>query len=426
MHSFMRELFPICRSITGDGTRLTLRKIGAHLPGFTLHEVPSGTQVFDWVVPDEWNIESAQLLAPDGSVVVDFAQHNLHVVGYSIPIDITLTLDELQPHLYSLPEQPEAIPYVTSYYSRRWGFCLSHRARQQLKPGQYRAVINSTLRPGYLTYGEWLLPGVANKEVLISTYVCHPSMANNELSGPVVATWLAKWLLSAKRRYSYRFVFIPETIGSITYLSRNLTHLKEHTVAGFNVTCIGDDRAYSYLPSRQGNALSDRVARHVLRHMSSDFRVYSYLDRGSDERQYCSPGVDLPICSIMRSKYGAYPEYHTSLDDLCLVTPTGLAGGLEALIRSLMCLEANVVYQTTVLGEPQLGKRGLYPTISQRGSADHAANMMHVLAYADGEHDLLSIADIIDAPMWDLLDIVSVLQSNKLLEIVPVRNVLQM
>jgi aminopeptidase-like protein len=259
------------------------------------------------------------------------------------------------------------------------------------------------------------MPGTEATEIFFSTYVCHPSLANNELSGPVVATWLAMWLCSAPRRYSYRFVFLPETIGSIAYLSRNADHLRANVLAGFNLSCVGDEREYSYLPSRHGNTVADRVVLHVLRHVASGFRSYTFLDRGSDERQYCSPGVDLPVCSLMRSKYGAYPEYHSSLDDLNLVTPDGLQGSLSALMRCVVCLEANRTYRATVLGEPQLAKRGLYPTISMKGSAGHVRNMLHVLAYADGTNDLLRIAEIIGVPMWELFDIVEKLVTNRVL-----------
>lgn len=414
MHAFARELFPICRSITGEGTRETLRRIGQHLPELSITEIPSGTQALDWAIPDEWNIRSGRLIDPAGRTVVDFDNHNLHVVGYSIPVNRTLSLEELQSHLYSLPEQPDAIPYVTSYYRRHWGFCLPHRLRERLEPGQYRAVIDSTLEPGHLSYGELVVPGAETAEIFLSTYVCHPSMANNELSGPVVATWLARWLCSAPRRYSYRFVFVPETIGSIAYLSRNADHLRANVLAGFNLSCVGDEREYSYLPSRRGTTVADRVARHVLQHVAPGFRSYTFLDRGSDERQYCSPGIDLPVCSLMRSKYGTYPEYHSSLDDLNLVTPVGLDGSLSAMMRCVACLEANRTYRTTVLGEPQLGRRGLYPTISMKGSADHVANMMHVLAYADGTNDLLRIAEIIGVPMWELFDIIDRLVANHL------------
>ncbi len=416
MHALAAELFPICRSITGDGIRQTLKMIGGHLPGLMLHEVPSGTQVLDWVVPDEWNIRSAKLVGPDGEIVADFASNNLHVVGYSEPVDLELTLDELQPHLHSLPDQPAAIPYVTSYYRRYWGFCLADELRRQLKPGTYRATIDSTLAPGHLTYGELLIPGETEEEIFISTYACHPSMANNELSGPVVTTWLAKWLQSAPRRFSYRIVIGPETIGSITYLSRNLAAMKARTVAGFNVSCIGDDRVYSFLPSRAGDTLADRVAKHVLHHTDPAFTCYSFLDRGSDERQYCAPGADLPVASVMRSKYGAYPEYHTSLDDLSLVTPRGLAGGYLALRRCLEILEANRTWRVTVVGEPQLGQRGLYPTISTVGSTASVRTMMDLLAFADGSRDLLDIAEVIGVPAWELPPLCTRLAGHGLLE----------
>jgi aminopeptidase-like protein len=368
------------------------------------------------VVPDEWNIAEARLTDPNGSVVADFGWHNLHVVGYSEPVDLAITLADLQAHLFSLPEQPDAIPYVTSYYRRFWGFCLQHSVREQLTDGLYHAHIRSSLKPGLLRYGELLIPGDDPREVFLSTYVCHPSMANNELSGPVVTTWLAKWLLEKRRRFSYRIVFIPETIGSLVYLSRNLQHLKSHVIAGFNISCVGDERAYSFLPSRHGNTLSDRVARHVLRHHAPAFIPYSFLNRGSDERQYCAPGIDLPIASIMRSKYGEYPEYHTSKDDLSLVTPSGLHGGYEAIRRSLECLEHNKRWRCTVSGEPQLGRRGLYPTISQAGAHANVATMMNFLAYADGQHDLLEIADIIGVPVWSLSPVVEMLETHQLVE----------
>lgn len=414
MHDLAARLFPICRSITGPGVRETLRILQEHIP-IQIHEVPSGTQVFDWTVPKEWTIRDAFLADHTGARVVDFRRNNLHVVGYSTPVDRHISLHELQEHLYSLPDQPDAIPYVTSYYKERWGFCLSHSERLRLKPGVYRAFIDSELKDGSLTYGECILPGVTKKEVFLSTYVCHPSMANNELSGPVVTAFVCNWIRSQPRRYTYRVIFIPETIGAITYLSRHRDHLRRNVVAGFNISCVGDERGFSYVSSRYADTLADRIAAQVLASMSPNYTAYSFLDRGSDERQYCSPGVDLPLVSLSRSKYGTYPEYHTSLDNLQLVTPSGLAGGYEMVRRCLEALEQNRRFQVNCFGEPCLGKRGLYPTLSQKNSASAVKTMMDFLAYADGKNDLVSIADIIGVPMWDIFPIVSRLQEAGLI-----------
>ena len=414
IHGLITELFPICRSITGDGVRQTLRRLKEIIP-LEMHEVPTNTKVFDWTVPKEWNIRDAFILDADGRKVVDFKKNNLHVLGYSVPIDQRMSLADLQNHLYSLEDQPDAIPYLTSYYQERWGFCLTHNQRTQLKPGEYRVVIDSDLKPGHLTYGECLIPGRLDKELFLSTYVCHPSLANNELSGPGVLTFLIKWILSQPRKYSYRVVFIPETIGSITYLSRNLETMKRNIIAGFNLSCVGDDRAYSFLPSRAGDTLADRAARNVLRHRHPDFVSYSFLQRGSDERQYCSPGVDLPVASVMRTKYGQYPEYHTSLDDLNLVTPAGLEGSYKAYQDCIELLERNETYRSNVLCEPQLGRRGLYPTLSTKASGASVQNMMDFLAYADGTNDLLKISDTIQVPPWELYPIIEKLMSAGLL-----------
>jgi aminopeptidase-like protein len=388
------------------------------LPGLVVHSIASGERAFDWLVPDEWTIRDAYIADLSGNRIVDFRQSNLHVVGYSEPVDRWLTLEELQDHLHSLPEQPDAIPYVTSYYARRWGFCLSHRQRESLRAGQYRAVIDADLRPGVLNYGELILPGDEDREILLSTCICHPSMANNEISGPVVTTALARWISSKPRRYRYRIVFVPETIGSIVYLSRNLEQMKRATIGGFVITCCGDDRTFSFLESRLGSTLADRAARHVLSHIYPGYRQYPFLSRGCDERQYCSPGVDLPVVSIMRSKYDEYPEYHTSLDNLTLISPAGLSGAFDAISRTIEVIEANRMYRAKTLCEPQLGKRGLYPTLSTRESRKIVDAMVNVLAYADGDRDLLSVADRIGAEFRDCASIAELLREHDLLEVV--------
>jgi aminopeptidase-like protein len=417
MYGWMEDLFPFNRSITGPGTRKTLRYLQDPLPDLEIRAVESGTKAFDWKVPKEWHITNAYIVDESGNRVVDWRDHNLHVVGYSEPVDRWMELSELDKHLYSLPDQPDAIPYVTSYYERRWGFCLRHRTRENLERGRYRAVIDSGFKQGVLNYGELVLPGEEDAEVFLSTYICHPSMANNELSGPVVAAALGRWLASLKdRRYTYRIIFIPETIGSIVYLSQNLEHLKERVIAGFNLTCLGDDRCYSYLPSRAEDTLADRVARHVLKHIDSDFKEYSFLDRGSDERQYCAPGVDLPVATIMRSKFGEYPEYHTSLDDLALVSPEGLSGSYEALKSSIEVIENNYSLQTMTLGEPNMGKRGLYPTIGKPKMENKVKVLMDIIAFSDGR-DLLSIARKISKPVWDLIPFVDMLSENRIISL---------
>ncbi len=419
MHGWAADLFPICRSITGNGVRATLSYLQRIVPSMTLHEVPSGTVAFDWTVPDEWNISAAYIEDESGRRVVDFANNNLHVVGYSVPVDQWMTLAELQPHLHSLPDQPYGIPYITSYYVRRWGFCLAHAERELLAEGRYRVVIDSTLEPGSLTYGEVILPGREESEILLSTYVCHPSMANNELSGPVVTTALAEWLASlTDRRFTYRIVFVPETIGSIVYLSRHIASMKRNTISGFVVTCVGDDRAYTLLSSRHGDTLADRTAKLVMSRHAPGHASYSYLERGSDERQYCSPGVDLPVVSIMRSGYNSYPEYHTSLDDLSFISPEGLAGGYEAIRKCIELLEKNQVYRATTLCEPQLGKRGLYPTLGTRGSGYTVRSMTNVFAYADGTLDLVDIATRIGISADEAIAIAAQLERAGLIEIV--------
>lgn len=395
LHRWATDLFPICRSLTGDGVRQTLSYLGKLVDELQVHEVKSGTTALDWVVPDEWNITDAYVADLAGHRLIDFRASNIHVVGYSTPIDTVLTLHELEAHLHSIPSQPTAIPYVTSYYARSWGFCLSQESRDRLGGGPFRVVINSVLAPGSLTYAELIIPGETTDEVLLSTYMCHPSMVNNELSGPVVMTALARWLTSMpSRKYTYRLLFIPETIGSIVYLSRHLDVLREKVKAGWVLTCIGDDRSYSYVPSRRGGTLADKVSLQVLAERGHEFTEYSFLDRGSDERQWCAPGVDLPVASLMRSKYGEFPEYHTSLDNLDFVTPEGLQGGLDMMKDAITLLEHNDRWRVVTLGEPQLGSRGLYPTTSTKATTSAVYDLMNVIAYSDGDNDVIDIARI--------------------------------
>lgn len=419
IYQFARELFPINRSITGEGVRKTLQKISKHLPTLQIKSVPTGTKIFDWTVPKEWSVKEAYIITPSGEKICDFSKNNLHLVGYSIPFKGSVSLDELKKKLHTLKDQPDAIPYVTSYYKERWGFCITQNQYDTLENGTYKVVINSTLFDGELNYGELLIKGKSEEEIFLSTYICHPSMANNELSGPTVVTFLAKWLKEiSKTNFSYRIIFIPETIGSITYLSRNYKEMKKKIFAGFNVSCVGDERAYSYVPSRNGNTISDMIAKHVLKWTDPNFIEYSWLDRGSDERQYCAPGIDLPIASILRTKYGQYPEYHTSLDDLeNVVSPQGLNGGYSIIRKAIEAIEKNKKYKVTVFCEPQMGNRGLYPTLSTKENDEKVRLMMNFISFCDGQTPLLKISESLNVPIWELYDIIDNLESYSLITV---------
>lgn len=419
IYNLATKLWPINRSITGEGVRETLNIISELLPSLKIYSVPSKTKVFDWVVPKEWFVREAYIITPEGKKICDFSKNNLHLIGYSIPFQGKISFEELKKHLYTLPDQPSAIPYVTSYYEERWGFCLSQEQYNTLSNGTYEVVIDSNLFDGELNYGELIIKGKSDKEIFLSTYICHPSMANNELSGPTVVTYLSKWLDEIEMpEYSYRIVFIPETIGSITYISRNYKDMKNKIIAGFNVSCVGDNRAYSYIPSRNGNTLSDKIAKHVLKWTDKNFIKYSWLDRGSDERQYCSPGIDLPVVSILRTKYGKYPEYHTSLDNLKnVVTPEGLNGGYWAIRRAIEAIEKNKKYNVTVMCEPKMDKRNLYPTISKKETNKNIKLMMNFISLCDGATYLIDIAENLNVPIWNLYDIIDKLNEFKLIKI---------
>ncbi|AJD06800.1 zinc aminopeptidase, M28 family [Campylobacter lari] len=419
MYELACELFPICRSITGAGFRQSLKILDEAMGGgiLKIHSIASGSKVFDWEVPAEWEINDAYIITPDGEKICDFKQNNLHVLNYSESIDTELDLASLQEHLYSIEEIPDAIPYVTSYYKRRWGFCIKHEDRVKLKEGKYKVFIDAKHHEnGVLNYADLLIPSTqkTKDEILISTYLCHPSMANNELSGPVVATFLAKWLLELKeRKYNYRFIFIPETIGSIVYLSKYLKHLQKHTKAGFVLSCIGDDNVYSLIHTPSENTLADKVALHTLKD-KNNFKEFSFLDRGSDERQYCSPLVNLPVVCVCRTRFGDYKEYHTSKDDLSFISEEGLQGGLKAMQETIMNLEVNEIYQNTVFCEPNLGKRDLYIDHCKREG--RVENILSFLAYCDGKNDVLDIASKLSIQAYELKDLIEKLKFHKLIQ----------
>jgi aminopeptidase-like protein len=393
MYALAERLFPICRSITGQGLRQTLDIVGEVIP-LERHEVATGTAVFDWTIPREWNIRDAYVLGPDGRRVVDFRASNLHVVGYSVPVRARMPLAELKTHLFSRPDRPDAIPYRTSYYTETWGFCVRHSLLDELPEGEYEVVVDSTLEPGALSYGELFLPGSTQDEILISCHVCHPSLANDNLSSVAVAAFLAKRLAAARRRYSYRFLFIPGTIGSIAWLARN-----EAAAArirhGMVLACVGDPGPFTYKRSRRGDAEIDRAAAHVLGHAGAPFSIRDFSPYGYDERQFCSPGFNLAVGCLMRSPHGEYPEYHTSADDLSLITPAALEDSYRRAGEILDVLENNATFvNLNPKCEPQLGKRGLYRAVG--GQLDRASRelaMLWVLNLSDGSHSLLDIAE---------------------------------
>ncbi len=416
MYRLAERLFPICRSITGEGFRQSLAIIGEHMPGMTVHEVPTGTEVFDWTVPKEWNIRGGWIRNRKGETLIDFRNSNLHVLGYSLPIHQVVSREELLEHVYTQPDQPDWIPYVTSYYKERWGFCMTEHQKELLTEDEYEVCIDSTLEPGSLTYGELILKGETDEEIFFSTYLCHPSMANNELSGPCLMTALTDYVRQlSNRRYTYRFVIVPETIGAITYLSRNLEAMQAHVKAGFVLSCVGDDRTYSMVSTKYEDTLADRVLRNVLEFHYPDYIRYSFMKRASDERQYGSAGVGLPVCAFCRSKYHEYPEYHTSADDLTLISPAGLQGSYDVMTKVIRALEHNRHYRMTCPCEPQLGKRGLYPTISQKGTYNAVRTMQHFTAYADGRNDLIDLSHIIQVPVDELIPIKDKLTEHRLL-----------
>jgi aminopeptidase-like protein len=392
MYKLMSELYPICRSITGEGLRQTLKIIGRHIP-IVVHEVPTGTNVFDWTIPNEWNIRDAYIKNSKGDRVIDFQDSNLHLVGYSVPVKKKMSLQELKTHLFTLPEYPDWIPYRTSYYKKTWGFCLSHNQLLSLKDDEYEVCIDSSLRKGHLSYGEFLIPGETDEELLISTHICHPSLCNDNLSAIVVATYMAEHLSSFPLRYSYRFIFIPGTIGSITWLAQNQNDVGK-IKHGLVLACIGDAGGFTYKKSRQENAEIDQCVSHILNKLNEQYDIIDFFPYGYDERQYCSPGFNLPVGCLMRTPYGKYPEYHTSADNLDFIQPDQLSNSFDKLLQIVNIVEGNKKYlNTNPKCEPHLGKRGLYKLLGGENQAlINQINLLWVLNMSDGNNSLLDIA----------------------------------
>jgi aminopeptidase-like protein len=417
MHRLIAELFPICRSITGDGVRETLRRVKGLVP-LEIHEVPTGTHVFDWSIPKEWNIKDAYIKNSRGDRVVDFRQSNLHVIGYSLPVCARMSLEELKKHVHTLPDHPDWIPYRTSYYQERWGFCLSQNQLSGMTDEEYEVCIDSTLEPGHLTYGEFVIEGATTDEILLSCHVCHPSLCNDNLSGVALLAFLARHLRTVPLRYTYRFLFIPGTIGSIAWLCLNEGKI-ERIRHGLVAACVGDAGISTYKKSRRGNAEVDRAAAHVLKTSGKQYQIVEFFPYGYDERQYCSPGINLPVGCLMRTPHGKYPEYHTSADNLEIVKPEALEDSFRNYLRVVYVLERNRTYVNRLPKcEPQLGKRGLYADVG--GVADTAARqlaMLWVLNGSDGDYTLLDIAERSGMKFENLQDAADLLADNGLLEI---------
>lgn len=415
MYDWATDLFPICRSITGKGVRDTLKYFKKIIPELSIKSVKTNEKFGDWEVPKEWNVKDAYIIDSSNNKILDFKTNNLHLWGYSEPVNKTLNLGELQKHLYSIEDSPDSIPYVTTYYNKNWGFSISHNQRKNLKSGKYKVVINSSLSDGELNYGEILLKGESKKEILISSYICHPSMANNELSGPCVLVSLVKnYLKKIDRNFTYRLILIPETIGSIIYINKHLEHLKKSVFCGLNLSCVGDNISYSYLMSRKGNTFSDKVANYLINQYYPGSNRFSYLSRGSDERNYCWPGVDLPIISLMRTKYGDYKEYHTSDDNLEFISPEGLQGGYEINHNFLKIVEINKTYLSNTIGEPFLTKHKLRNKRMGNESLDlSSVNVINFLAYSDGS-DLIDICEKTGIDLLSFQKTIKILVEKKL------------
>ena len=415
-----KKLYPINRSITGKGIIKTLKIIKTnHLPKLNIKKIKSGTKVYDWRIPAEWNIKDAYIKDEAGKKIVDYKKSNLHIVSYSKKIKKYINRKELNEHLFSLPKKPKAIPYVTSYYKSFWGFCISHKERKKIRGNKFFVRIDSNFnKKGNLPYGELYLKGKSSKEILISTYICHPSMANNEISGPVISTFIAKHFKNLRKKYSMRFIFVPETIGAIAYIKKNLKNLKRNVIASYCLTCIGDEKNYSVILSKYGNDLSDLTALEGFKKSKIKYKKYSYLDRGSDERQFNSFGVEIPMTVISRTKFGNYPEYHTSLDDFSVVTENGLNGGYKIVKKILSLLQNKILPYSKIICEPMLSKRKLYPTRSSLSKSkidQNIRNILSFMSYSNGKNDLDKISKLINLSKAETKKIFNLLKKKKLI-----------
>lgn len=419
-----KKIFPLNRSITGNGTLKTLKIIKKRIPKLKIVKIKSKTNVFDWKVPPEWNINNAYILDKNKKKILDFKKNNLHIVGYSTPVNKFFNKRELFKRLHSLPNQKNAIPYVTSYYKKYWGFCLTEAQKKMIEKkyensDKFKVVIKSQFnKRGNLNYGELVIPGKSKQEILISTYICHPSMANNELSGPIVSMTLAQYFMKTKKlKKTLRFIFIPETIGSISYLSKNLEKLKKNVIGGYNLSCIGDERMHSCMFSKYSNSISDKALRSAYKSLNIQYKKHSFLKRGSDERQFNSPGIDLPIASIFRTKYGEYPEYHTSLDDFKLVTMRGLKGGFKVAKKAINLILDQIYPKSKILCEPHMSKRKLYPTLSKKNINYFSNSIMDFLQYADGKNNINEISVLIKKNLKFTVSICNLLLKKNLIEV---------
>ena len=419
MYELCSKIYPVYRHLMGDGIRTTLEMLNEFIidTGFQLHltEVKTGKLVSDWRIPKEWVIREGYIEDEEGNHIVDVKDNNLHIVGYSTPIDKWLELKDIMEYIYTQPEQPDVIPYVTSYYRENTGFCMSENMRKNLKQGKYHLFIDSEFQTGSLTYADLIMPGRCEQEVMICTYICHPSMANDNCSGLALLASLIKYIADIpNRKYTYRFVVQPETIGAIAYITDHREALKK-VIAAFNLSCVGDNNCYSLIESPYADTYADKIMKNLLKNRENVI-YYSYLDRGSDERQYAAPGVDVPMVCFCRSKFGCFPEYHTSADNMSFVSSDGFQGSYDLMTEAIQVIEHNAKYKAKILCEPQLSRRGLQASISQKGKYDEVLKLRNVISYADGRNDLISLGEILKESAYDLINRVKVLEENGLIE----------